>query len=385
MCVRGLDPGSRALLDLSLRRRLPFEAMAGVLHTDPFDLARRRARAVARIAAELDLEGAGVVAIVQGRAGAAARRRLGRAGAGVRRMPARRPVQAEPMAERRAALMTKLREQRRAAYEEALAKAALREQPTVEMDVVRGACLGSRPPRREVVTVSAVARPWSWRGSRSGVGDGASVAERVDGVGASRSPTARWRTVAPQPEPVVEDQPTVETEALRLRRRGGPADRRDRGGCGPTQPVEAVVARAAADRGDADGRRVRAPPRLRRRDRDAASCRRWPRRSQPRRARPPRRSLPRRQSQAAPDPARRRSLTARRRAAIEAHGRAAARPRRAAIGLRGDRPPAAPLAAQLAPRGVARRATVLIRPFRRSLTVDGAVGRRGPPDIGRPR
>src|SRR5919107_1505129 len=65
MCVRALDPGSRALLDLSLRRRLPFEAMAGVLHTDPFDLARRRARAVARIAAELDLEGSGVVAVVK--------------------------------------------------------------------------------------------------------------------------------------------------------------------------------------------------------------------------------------------------------------------------------------------------------------------------------
>src|ERR687889_2454563 len=65
MCVRALDPGSRALLDLSLRRRLPFEAMAGVLHTDPFDLARRRARAVARIAAELDLDGAGVVAAVK--------------------------------------------------------------------------------------------------------------------------------------------------------------------------------------------------------------------------------------------------------------------------------------------------------------------------------
>src|SRR3954449_11585503 len=65
VCLRRLDPGSRALLDLSLRRRLPFEAMAGVLHTDPFDLARRRARAVARIAAELDLEGSGVVATVK--------------------------------------------------------------------------------------------------------------------------------------------------------------------------------------------------------------------------------------------------------------------------------------------------------------------------------
>src|SRR4051794_41857309 len=59
MCVRSLDPGSRALLDLSLRRRLPFEAMAGVLHTDPFDLARRRARAGARIAAAVGLRGAG--------------------------------------------------------------------------------------------------------------------------------------------------------------------------------------------------------------------------------------------------------------------------------------------------------------------------------------
>src|SRR3954463_4534571 len=65
MCVRALDPGSRALLDLSLRRRLPFEAMAAVLHTDPFELARRRARSIARIAADLDLDGVGVVGSVK--------------------------------------------------------------------------------------------------------------------------------------------------------------------------------------------------------------------------------------------------------------------------------------------------------------------------------
>src|SRR5215218_6856171 len=110
MCVRALDPGSRALLDLSLRRRVPFEAMAGVLHTDPFDLARRRARAVARIAAELDLEGAGGVATVKAA--------LGRLPDDAWCVPvassAPEPtaVQAEPMAEAARALMEKLRETR---------------------------------------------------------------------------------------------------------------------------------------------------------------------------------------------------------------------------------------------------------------------------------
>jgi hypothetical protein len=52
-CVRGLDPGTRALLDLSVRRRLRDDAMAPLLHTDPFHLAWRRARALERVASEV--------------------------------------------------------------------------------------------------------------------------------------------------------------------------------------------------------------------------------------------------------------------------------------------------------------------------------------------
>jgi hypothetical protein len=139
MCVRALDPGSRALLDLSLRRRLPFEAMAGVLHTDPFDLARRRARAVARIAAELDLEGAGVVATVK-----AALSRLPD-DAWCVPLPAPSPpaevqeaVQAETMAEAARALMEKLREHRERVREASIAAGMdITDQPTMEMEIVR--------------------------------------------------------------------------------------------------------------------------------------------------------------------------------------------------------------------------------------------------------
>jgi hypothetical protein len=102
-CVRALDPASRALLDLSLRRRLPLEAMAVVLQTDPFDLARRRARAVARIAADLDLEGPGVVACVK--------TALSRMADEAWLVPlAPKPVQAEEMASQARALMERLRE-----------------------------------------------------------------------------------------------------------------------------------------------------------------------------------------------------------------------------------------------------------------------------------
>jgi hypothetical protein len=148
MCVRALDPGSRALLDLSLRRRLPFEAMAGVLHTDPFDLARRRARAVARIAAELDLEGAGVVAAVK-----AALARLPDdawcvpvVDAAPDRSPPpapdpaviRDPVQAESMAQAARALMEKLREHRERVRQASIAAGMdIHDQPTIEMQVVR--------------------------------------------------------------------------------------------------------------------------------------------------------------------------------------------------------------------------------------------------------
>ena len=143
MCVRALDPGSRALLDLSLRRKLPFEAMAGVLHTDPFDLARRRARAVARIAAELDLEGAGVVATVK-----AALARLPDEAwcvpvapepAAPEPVALRDAVQAESMADAARALMIKLEEQRARVRDAALAvveEPPASEQPTVEMEAI---------------------------------------------------------------------------------------------------------------------------------------------------------------------------------------------------------------------------------------------------------
>jgi hypothetical protein len=52
-CVRRLDPGTRALLDLSVRRRLRDDAMAPLLRTDAFHLAWRRARALERVAADV--------------------------------------------------------------------------------------------------------------------------------------------------------------------------------------------------------------------------------------------------------------------------------------------------------------------------------------------
>src|SRR3954470_6105719 len=52
-CVRRLDPGTRALLDLSVRRRFRDDAMAPLLHTDAFHLAWRRARALERVASDL--------------------------------------------------------------------------------------------------------------------------------------------------------------------------------------------------------------------------------------------------------------------------------------------------------------------------------------------
>lgn len=49
-CVRELDAGSRALLDLSLRREIRDDAMAPLLHTDAFHLAWQRARTLERVA-----------------------------------------------------------------------------------------------------------------------------------------------------------------------------------------------------------------------------------------------------------------------------------------------------------------------------------------------
>jgi hypothetical protein len=51
--IRELDAPTRALLDLSIRRRIRDDAMAPLLRTDPFHLAWRRARALERIAAAI--------------------------------------------------------------------------------------------------------------------------------------------------------------------------------------------------------------------------------------------------------------------------------------------------------------------------------------------
>jgi hypothetical protein len=56
-CVRRLDPATRALLDLSVRRGVRDDQMAPILRTDPFHLAWRRARALERVAGELGTEG----------------------------------------------------------------------------------------------------------------------------------------------------------------------------------------------------------------------------------------------------------------------------------------------------------------------------------------
>ena len=52
-CVQGLDPPTRALLDLSVRRGVRDDQMAPILRTDPFHLAWRRARALEKIATEV--------------------------------------------------------------------------------------------------------------------------------------------------------------------------------------------------------------------------------------------------------------------------------------------------------------------------------------------
>src|SRR3954451_9632850 len=52
-CVRRLGPRPRALLDLSVRRRLRDDAMAPLLHIDAFHLAWRRARALEQVASDV--------------------------------------------------------------------------------------------------------------------------------------------------------------------------------------------------------------------------------------------------------------------------------------------------------------------------------------------
>ena len=52
-CVQRLDPATRALLDLSVRRGVRDDQMAPILRTDPFHLAWRRARALETVASEV--------------------------------------------------------------------------------------------------------------------------------------------------------------------------------------------------------------------------------------------------------------------------------------------------------------------------------------------
>src|SRR3954471_18449200 len=56
-CVQRLDPPTRALLDLSVRRGVRDDQMAPILRTDPFHLAWRRARALEKIATGLGADG----------------------------------------------------------------------------------------------------------------------------------------------------------------------------------------------------------------------------------------------------------------------------------------------------------------------------------------
>jgi hypothetical protein len=220
-CVRALDPGSRALLDLSLRRKLPFEAMAGVLHTDPFDLARRRARAVARIAAELDLEGAGVVASVK-----AALARLPDDAWGVPLAP-KRP-QAESMAEAARALMIKLEEHRARIREASIAAAAdpfdgaepkpeaqahpePEDQPTVESEAVQAWEPAPTPPVAATDMAAAFAHHPAFAVETADEAALPPLAEALARAAASERAAAAAETAE---DPA--DQPTMETPAIRI-------------------------------------------------------------------------------------------------------------------------------------------------------------------------
>src|ERR1041384_6260812 len=52
-----LDPGTRALLDLSLRRAIPDDQVAKVLGVDPASIPPRRARGIAQLADMMDVPG----------------------------------------------------------------------------------------------------------------------------------------------------------------------------------------------------------------------------------------------------------------------------------------------------------------------------------------
>jgi hypothetical protein len=55
--VQELDPGTRALLDLSLRRAIPDERVAGLLGVELGEIPRRRARGIAELADKLQVPG----------------------------------------------------------------------------------------------------------------------------------------------------------------------------------------------------------------------------------------------------------------------------------------------------------------------------------------
>jgi hypothetical protein len=57
--VRALDPGSRALLDLSLRRGVADIEIARLLRTHPAEVALRRARVLDRLAGSVGVNGSG--------------------------------------------------------------------------------------------------------------------------------------------------------------------------------------------------------------------------------------------------------------------------------------------------------------------------------------
>jgi DNA-directed RNA polymerase specialized sigma24 family protein len=55
--LAALDPGSRALLDLSMRRGLADDEIGDVLHVGPEEVARRREHVIEELARELGIDG----------------------------------------------------------------------------------------------------------------------------------------------------------------------------------------------------------------------------------------------------------------------------------------------------------------------------------------
>jgi hypothetical protein len=62
--VQELDPGTRALLDLSLRRAIPDERVAGLLGVELAEIPRRRARGIAELADKLAVPGPAELAML---------------------------------------------------------------------------------------------------------------------------------------------------------------------------------------------------------------------------------------------------------------------------------------------------------------------------------